>query len=103
MATYTMKTLNIYTKIFKLIPFVSVVSLSIFFVFQINQVTQASYLVLEHERQIQGLSQSKENLETNFVQNSSLQDIETLAQELNFEKQGKIHYIKVLEGAVAAK
>lgn len=90
-------------KIFKLISFVSVISFSIFFVFQINQVTQASYLVLEHERQIQGLSQSKENLETNFVQNSSLQDIETLAQELNFEKQGKIHYIKVLEGAVAAK
>ncbi len=90
-------------KIFKLISLVSVVFLSIFFVFQINQVTQASYLVLEHQRQIKGLSQAKENLETNFVQNNSLQDIGTLAQELNFEKQGKIHYIKVLEGAVAAK
>lgn len=94
---------NIKIKLISSFCLFSVIFLCIFFVFQINQVTQASYLVLEHQKQIQGLSQAKENLETNFVQNNSLEDIDSLAQELNFEKQGKIHYIKVLEGAVAAK
>ncbi|MCK4354933.1 hypothetical protein KAW43_01090 [Candidatus Parcubacteria bacterium] len=80
-----------------------VVCLSVFYVFQIIQITQESYLVLDYQEDLQELLQANENLEIYFTQNKSLNNVELLAQELNYEKIGKIHYIQITKGVVAAK
>ena len=80
-----------------------VVSLSVFYVFQIIQITQESYLVLDHQEKLQNLLQNNEDLEARFTENKFLDNIESLAQELNYEKIGQIHYIQTIDNVVATK
>ena len=102
-AIKTLSLININkTLVFMLIGFV-VVLLSIFYVFQIIQITQESYLVLDYQEEAQNLLQNNEGLQICFTENKSLDNIESLAQELNYEKIGKIHYIQTIDNVVATK
>ncbi len=80
-----------------------VVSLSTFYVFQIIQITRESYLVLDYQQDLQELLRTNENLEIYFTQNKSLNDVELLAQELNYERIRKIHYIQAAKSVAAVK
>ena len=80
-----------------------VVSLSVFYIFQIIKITQESYLVLGYQEEFQELSQNNSGLKIFFTENKSLDNIESLAKELNYEKIGKIHYIQTIDNVVAAK
>ena len=90
-------------RFFWFLPLILTIFLLVFYVFQISQITQESYLSLSLQEQIKELSQANENLEINFTQNNSLESLEKLAQDTNYEKQGKIHYIQILGSTVAAK
>jgi len=80
-----------------------IIFLSIFYIFQVCRITQESYLILSYQEQINELSAKNENLEINLSQNNSLKIIDELIEEMDYEKIGQIHYIKILESSVAAK
>ena len=90
------------TIIFMFIGF-AVVLLSAFYVFQIIEITRESYLVLDYQEEAQNLLQNNDGLEARFTENKSLNNIESLAQELNYEKIGKIYYIQTIDNVVATK
>jgi hypothetical protein len=58
---------------------------------------------LDYQEEAQNLSRNNEGLKIYFTENKSLDNIESLAQELNYEKIGKIHYIQTIDNVVAAK
>lgn len=80
-----------------------IVSLVGFYIFQVTSVTQASFTVANLEKQIAQSDREFKNLQISFSGANSLSGLETVLVARGYEKVGKIHYIQVLEGAVAAK
>jgi len=76
--------------------------LAIFF-FQFNTFVSETYKIKNYEREIAKISKENENLEMGFVEKNHLKGLEQIAENLNFEKAGKVHYIRVLEGTVVTK
>ncbi len=95
--------LELNLKLFWILSFVLISFLSIFYIFQSIQITQESYLILDYENQIKVFDQENEGLEMNFAENYSLDDVEALAYELDYEKLEKIHYIKTTSSVVVVK
>lgn len=91
------------TRILWIFSFLLIVSFLIFYIFQINEVTKASFLVVSREKKISELAQANENLKTYFSRENSSKNIESLVSDLNFEPIRKIHYIKMLETMVVTK
>ena len=60
-------------------------------------------LIEEWKEQLNEIETGNENLEVEFTKNSSLGNLETLVQNLNFEKVTEVSYIKALETWVAVK
>ena len=79
------------------------ISSAIFYIIQINGITNESNLILSCQQDIKELSQQNKNLEIGLFQGDSLENIELLAKELNYEKVGRIGYIKILESTAIAK
>jgi len=80
-----------------------VVALIGFYIFQINEITQASFFIANYEKQVQALNQESQTLEISFSGLSSAPTLEALLASANYEKVGKVYYIQMLEGMVAAK
>jgi hypothetical protein len=91
----------------KKIPAISVSILTfvllVLFFFQKNTLVQERTRFQDYTQKLVQLTKQSENLEMGFVDKNHLKNIETIAQELNFEKVEKIHYIRILEGTVVAK
>ena len=75
--------------------------LSGFYVFQIIQITGESYFLLDSRERFQDLSQNNEQLKICFTENKSLETIDALAHELNYEKISELHYIQAMDNVVA--
>ena len=80
-----------------------IISLIGFYIFQVNEVTQASFTIATCERQIADLDKESKNLELSFSGLSSLSSIETLLATQGYEKVDKVYYIQVPVGTVAVK
>ncbi len=98
------------TRVFSSKPKICLISLCILatlllisYVFQVNEITKAGYLIKTYEKQIKELSEKNKALEIDYSQISALENIETLVQNSNFEKVNNVRYIRVLETTVAAK
>ncbi len=95
--------LRLFSRLFLLFSLISIISLLIFTIIQVNQITQESNLILTYQKNIEELSQKNQDLEIKLFQSNSFESIELLAKNLNYEKVGKIHYIKILESTAIAK
>ena len=73
---------------------ISIVSLIILYVFQINEVTKASFLIYKNEAEIAAGVQQVRDLEAGLFAENSLADFESILRELNYEKVNKVYYIK---------
>lgn len=80
----------------------SLLCLLVFYIIQINSLTSNNYLFKDSQKSLQKLNQENEQLESDLVGVGSLARAEERISDLGFEKTGKIHYIQILEGAVAA-
>lgn len=94
---------KIVLKGFLVLGILSIVSLLVFYIFQINNEVSGRYLIEKYERRISEIIKEKQNLEINSFQVSSLENIIGLLEPLNFEKTDKIHYIRFLDNQVVAK
>lgn len=100
---YSLSLPKLSLKIFWILGCVSVLSLSIFYVFQVNEITKETYLTKNYLKEIDSISRGNKILEINFAHISYLGDIEKNVQALNFEKVKKIKYIQILEGSLVVK
>ena len=83
------------------ISFVTIIiSLSIFYVFQINSLTSRTYQIKNSQNKINELSSQNEKLEIQLAKLNSLTNIKNLIEKFNFEKATKIHYIQILENQI---
>ncbi len=109
MTAYSLTNTTFQTKLFPLgffrISFVKICVFSVimflsFYIVQVNEMTESAYLIENYEARINELLNENQNLEINFMQVSSLGNIKSLVQNLNFEKQGRVQYIRILEEVV---
>lgn len=80
-----------------------IAALLVFYIFQVNGVTQASFSLVNCEKQISEIAKENKALENNFSGISSLQGLEALVQNLNFEPVGKVNYIQIMAGTAMNK
>lgn len=73
------------------------------YVFQVNSLTMLAYEAKNEETELKTLSFETASLEANHRETFAVQQLGILAQDLNFEKTGVIHYVRILESAVAQK
>lgn len=95
--------LRINWKVLIITELILVVSLLIFYIFQINNLTQSTYQIQQYQKKIDRLSQENESLRINSLKNNSLSTIETLTKDFGFEKVNNVQYIQILESQVVKK
>lgn len=83
--------------------FASLVSLSIFYIFQLNAVTERMYLIENYDKKIENLSQENKLLEIKFSKANSLENIRSLVENLGLNPVGKTEYIEIPESTVVIK
>ncbi|MCX6722021.1 MAG: hypothetical protein NTY04_02435 [Candidatus Staskawiczbacteria bacterium] len=74
-------------------------ALLVFYVWQINDLTQGSYVISGYDRQITQLTEEKKNLEISFAENSFMGQALTKIQALNFQKAISVKYINILDNS----
>ena len=85
------------------LSFILIIFLVILYIFQVTAITEAMYLIKNHSRQLESLSQEKEILEIKFSQLNSLENLRSLVANLNLEKVEKIDYIEIPAASVVRK
>ena len=77
--------------------------LLVFYICQVTQITKAGFFISNYEKQIAEFSQESQSLETNFPRLNSLANLETILNNLNYEKVEKVHYLRLPGATVVAK
>ena len=90
-----------YKKTSWIISSVFLVFLVIFYIFQVNALIGIAYRIAEQENTALTLETEKRMLEMQYIYSSSFQDIDNMAQVLEYEKIGKVVYLKASRGGVA--
>jgi len=72
-----------------------IISLLIFYVFQVGMVVKGNYLIRNYSQELKNLSMENERLGVEATQNLSLGSIEKEIQELNFVPVSKVSYIPI--------
>lgn len=88
-------------KIFWTFAFISIISLLILYVFQINALTGENYLLAKQGEKLAEIKKESEILKIDFARANSLVNIENYFQNRGFEKMNEIKYIRILETSVA--
>ncbi len=88
-------------KFFLTIISVSTLILLVFYIFQVNVLTEETYFIKSCEKKLTQLSRENEALEIDFSKAGSLSNIESYLQSQNFEKVSQVKYIYILAGSVA--
>jgi len=89
-------------KIFITAAIFSIISLSIFYIYQTNLEVSERYLVQEYTKKISDFSGENKVLEISSAKSSSLDKMAQLVESSDYERIDKIHHIKVLNGYVVA-
>lgn len=95
------KKLNL--KAFLVFSIMFIVFLLVFHIFQINSITQNTYLLQSHQEKLKEYTEENQKLEFQFSELNSFGSMEALVQGLNYERVDKIKYIQTLKGQAVAK
>ena len=87
----------------RLLGFALVVGFSLFYIVQVNQMIRDKYLIENYEQKIGLLTRENKNLEERLSQLSSLENIEMLIENLDYEKVDYVYYIRAGETRVVTK
>lgn len=72
-----------------------IISLLIFYVFQVGLVVKGNYLIRNYTQELKNLSTENEGMGIKATQNLSLGSVEKEIQELNFVPVSEINYISI--------
>ncbi|HQK64039.1 MAG TPA: hypothetical protein PLF16_02720 [Candidatus Staskawiczbacteria bacterium] len=73
----------------------------LFYIWQINALTNKTYLIGKYEDEIKEISQENKKLEVSFAEKAILGSVTEKAQSLNLQKTTAIKYIQVSELTMA--
>lgn len=90
-------------KAVQLFCFVVITFLFGLYLFQVKGMAEEAYSLGFYERKFSQLVRENQNLKINSVQVNSLEELEALVSNLNFEKAEGVEYIKTGDNKVAAK
>lgn len=93
--------LNLTLKIFGTFVFILIISLLVFYVFQINFLTGQNHLLKSQEKKLAQTKKEAEILKIDFAKVNSLANIETYFQNQDFKKINQVKYIRILDTSVA--
>jgi len=94
---------RVFFRLFWTLCVVSIITLLVFYISQINSEISERYSIKEHEKILERVSNDNKNLGMNYFQVNSLENIVGLLKTLNFEEAGNISYIQVLDNKVVVK
>lgn len=77
------------------LSFVLVLFLLGFYIYQVNDLTQAGYYIASYEKQIAEFSQESQLLSSSVTDVNSLASLETVLSEMDYEAVGQVHYLRV--------
>lgn len=86
------------TKLLWIFIILSLFSISIFYIFQINAETSEKYALIAYEKNLSNLIQKKESLNVLAADSASLKNVISLLEnyEKNFIKTEKVHHLKII-------
>ena len=90
-------------RIFWIFSYLLFIFLLSFYVFQINSLTSNTYLFQSYEKNINEAKEENTKLEIQLAELNSLENLEKLVENLNYERAEKVKYIQVLGGEVVIK
>ena len=93
--SFPKNTLALNSRLFWVLALISIVFLSIIYIFQINTLTKELYFNHNYEKKIEALSQENESLKIDFSKAGSLVNVESYLQKQNFEKAKQVKYIQI--------
>jgi hypothetical protein len=76
--------------------------LVVFYIFQVNEYTQASFNITSYESRIAEIARGNKNLEVDFSQAHTLTNLEELLKMMNYQEVDKISYVRVSGNQVVA-
>ena len=88
-------------KLVCVIGFFMTLSLLVFYVWQINDLTRGYYLINNYEKQVGRLTDENKNLEVSSAESSFLGQALLKIQALNFQKTISVKYIQIADSSVA--
>lgn len=87
---------------FKAFCLFSILALSAFYVFQINQEVSQRYAIDEYAGKINYYSKENGRLQVSLTQTASLAKTSETIKTLGYSETGKIHYIRMMGNRVVA-
>jgi len=94
---------SIIFKIFLILNFVLLISLLVFYVYQVNAEVSERYLIQEYEKQLNQLAKENQRLEITSIKATALVNVTEVLKETDFERTEQIKYIRVLDNQVVAR
>lgn len=82
-------------RFFRALSLVSIISLLIFYIFQVTSLAKDQYLLKESQTKLTNLTEEKEMLEINFSKIQSLTNLDAYFFNQDFEKAGQTKYIQI--------
>jgi len=82
-------------RIFWMTFLLSITSLLLFYIFQVNSLVGKNYLLREQERKLTEIKREKEILKIDLVRARSLLNLEVYLQNQNFVRENRIRFIRV--------
>ena len=97
--------LNLSLRLFWILSIISIISLLVLYIFQVNFLTQETYLIQSYQEKLNQFSLENENLAIEFSKLNSLTNLEIHFSNQNFEKTNpaQIKYIKILESEIVTR
>lgn len=90
-------------KLFWILALISIISLLVFYIFQVNFLIKETYLSQSYEKKLDQIAKENEILKINFSKSNSLENLEKYLSAGNFEKANKVKYIQISESQIVTK
>ncbi|MEK7071667.1 MAG: hypothetical protein AAB959_00040 [Patescibacteria group bacterium] len=86
---------NLNLKFFRALSLISIISLLIFYIFQVTSLAKDQYLLKENQMKLTDLVKQRGALEINFYKIQSLTNLDAYFLSQNFEKSKQTKYIQI--------
>lgn len=93
--------LGLNLKAILILTFISIISLLVVHIFQINSYTREVYDLKNYDKKLANLSQENAVLEINFSKANSLENVETYLKSQGFKKVSQVKYIHIYSPMVS--
>ena len=75
-------------------------SMLIFYIFFINELTKGAYMIKNYNKEMNKLSDENKVLQASFAESGFLGDVEDKLRNLSFEKTTQVKYVQILESSL---